>query len=103
MSFYVSLANVPNRKITWYNVMYCSAFLLQMVILYKDPEGKKIFENDSEPHLKPTVTMSDTELEKHCQDLEKRLRQYEVSLHNTIRLRIVASFPGHSPMLKACV
>ena len=50
---------------------------LQMVILYKDPDGEKIFR--TKDGLETTVAVSDMELEKHCTELENRLSKYEVS------------------------
>ena len=47
-----------------------------MMILYKDPDGKKIFSTNN--GLETTVTVSDMELEKHCAELENRLSKYEV-------------------------
>ena len=48
-----------------------------MVILYKDPDGKKIF--DTSNGFETTVAVSDMELEKHCAELENRLSKYEAS------------------------
>lgn len=42
--------------------------ILQMVILYKDPDGK-IFDT-SNNGFETTVAVNDTELEKHCTELE---------------------------------
>lgn len=49
-----------------------------MVILYKDPDGKRVFDTVSNG-LETTVTVSDMELEKHCTELENRLSRYEAS------------------------
>ena len=54
-----------------------SVYILQMVILYKDPDGKNIFSPNND--FEHTVVMSDIELEKHCKELENRLRKYEAS------------------------
>ena len=51
---------------------------VQMVILYKDPDGKRVFDTVSNG-LETTVTVSDMELEKHCTELENRLSRYEAS------------------------
>ena len=61
---------------------------MQMVILYKDPKGEKIFDRgQSQGTL--NLTAADEarieqfgDLEKHCLDLESRLAKYEVSLFN---------------------
>ena len=49
-----------------------------MVILYKDPDGKKIFDT-SNNGFETTVAVNDMELEKHCTELETRLSKYEAS------------------------
>jgi hypothetical protein len=49
-----------------------------MVILYKDPDGKKIFDTTNNG-FETTVAVNDLELEKRCTDLEKRLSKYEAS------------------------
>ena len=57
-------------------IIMLSLCILQMVILYNDPDGKKIF-STSTKNFEQTVAMSDIELEKHCKELEDRLRKYE--------------------------
>ena len=49
-----------------------------MVILYKDPDGKKIFDTSNDG-FETTVAVNDMELEKHCTELETRLSKYEAS------------------------
>ncbi len=49
-----------------------------MVILYKDPDGKKIFDTTNSG-FETTVAVNDLELEKRCTDLENRLSKYEAS------------------------
>ena len=57
----------------------------QMVVLYKDPRGEKIFDrsySQSHPTFSETLNDADrerlVELEKHCRNLEGRLSKYEV-------------------------
>ena len=49
-----------------------------MMILYKDPDGKKIF-NTNNGFETTVAVVSDMELEKHCAELENRLSKYEAS------------------------
>lgn len=65
--------------------MMYESLLLQMIILYRDPKGQKIFERTysaSQPTLTNVenneIVNSYNELEKHSKDLEIRLAKYEV-------------------------
>ena len=60
-----------------------------MVILYKDPEGKKIFERTYSVSQATATNCNVEDLEKHCKDLENRLGKYEVS--STAWLMILVS------------
>lgn len=56
---------------------------LQMVILYKDPKGEKIFERThSVSQMTVNATNNCDDLEKYCRELEGRLGKYEVSLES---------------------
>ena len=76
----MGLANRHNLE------LFSHFILLQMVILYEDPHGQKIFERRDSSTTVFSVSLSDVEregmmeLEKHCRDLETRLKQYEVGL-----------------------
>ena len=53
---------------------------VQMVILYKDPKGEKIFERTQSVSQTGNYEVDVDNLEKHCRDLENRLGRYEVSM-----------------------
>ena len=57
--------------------MISYTIFLQMVILYKDPKGEKIFERTYS--VSQTGGNQDEDLERHCRELEERLGRYEVS------------------------
>ena len=69
----------------------------QMVILYRDPKGKRIFRSEylaSNPISQSAVTNvasedllvdRTNELEKYSQELEQRLQKYEVSMYTKLK------------------
>ena len=50
-----------------------------MVILYKDPQGEKIFERTHSVSQATATNCNVDDLERHCKELESRLGKYEVS------------------------
>ena len=71
--------------------MYATSFLIQMIGLYKDPEGDMVFTTKADNNssnvmaLNPTETVQQqaaeiTTLRQRVKDLEHRLSQFKVSL-----------------------
>ncbi len=70
---------------------HVTSFLIQMIVLYKDPEGDTVFTSKADNNssnvmaLNPTETVQQqaaeiTTLRQRVKDLEHRLSQFKVSL-----------------------